>query len=985
MKKIAHVLMAALLTITMAAGGFPAAALAEETGATTEASAQQKTAREPSADNDAKNATEAEQPTSGNDAAKEPEPETASPKVTDEPMPTLAADAHVYTNSDTATSGSVTLKVEWNDPVIGEPTTFHVSATGGSGAYLFRMDAPSYTSPGEYAYESVADPSRGEWLSYTEACVSHDFTFTTTATGTYNFRFYLMDKAGGVYYLRTSTFIQVTNDAHPSVASIVDNAVSQAKAETNGSEYEMALWLHDWLLDQLEYDNSLKWSSAESALARGLGTCQAYESAYSKLLTAAGITNSETRDTYDGHTWNAAKLDSEWYQIDCTWDDTSDNFYGDLDQRHLYFCITDELMAIAHKGHAEIYTADGYVTRSMSLKDNYFVRNGKADEWAAKYADRIQKHLDAKKTEFSIDADNQSFPPSISGIQNGIVAYAMSQRQWNACGVKVDFTAVSNVTTQSSSKWTAKYDFTAKYISAAPIPDGSYKIMSTIDGSTGILASESGCSMSKAPRALDFKFDTVSGRYLVTSDGKALTLSGTELFIAAPNGSASQQWTLMEVNGGYALINAASGKAIDDRWRDTREGALAWAYTSSLGDPAQTWTLAAPSAQTVTDGSFRILSSINGLMGVSALEEGCEMSSAAGCLDFKFDVGTGLYTLTSAGNALTMKGAELSLKPSDGSASQQWSVVEVDGGYTLVNAASGKAIDDRWRDTREGALVWGYESNLGDRAQTWTLKAPEEQTIEDGEYRVLSGLDSRMAVEISNFGCTLKSSAEAIRFERDDATGYYKLSKGDLSLTADGYTACLAKPNGKGTQLWRVGKTEGGYTITNAANGMALDAKWCMAMEGSEVWLYSSNATKAQTWSLKEPETRAVADGLYNIMSTIDGIAGVSASEFGCTMSQMPCAFKFEYSTETGLYRISATGMALQMSEANIFLAKTNGAPNEQWSVVKVDGGYTLVNAASGKAIDDRWRDTREGALVWGYESNLGDRAQTWALVPIIP
>lgn len=118
----------------------------------------------------------------------------------------------------------------------------------------------------------------------------------------------------------------------------------------------------------------------------------------------------------------------------------------------------------------------------MSLKDNYFVRNGKADEWAAKYADRIQKHLNAKKTEFSIDADNQSFPPSISGIQNGIVAYAMSQRQWNACGVKADFTAVSNVTTQSSSKWTAKYDFTAKYISAAPIPDGSYKNMSTIDG-----------------------------------------------------------------------------------------------------------------------------------------------------------------------------------------------------------------------------------------------------------------------------------------------------------------------------------------------------------------------------------------------------------------------------------------------------------------------------------------------------------------------
>lgn len=47
-----------------------------------------------------------------------------------------------YQHSDSATSGSVTLTVEWNDPVLGQPTTFHVSATGGSGSYLFRMDAP---------------------------------------------------------------------------------------------------------------------------------------------------------------------------------------------------------------------------------------------------------------------------------------------------------------------------------------------------------------------------------------------------------------------------------------------------------------------------------------------------------------------------------------------------------------------------------------------------------------------------------------------------------------------------------------------------------------------------------------------------------------------------------------------------------------------------------------------------------------------------
>lgn len=115
-----------------------------------------------------------------------------------------------YQHSETATSGSVTMKVEWNDPVLGQPTTFHLSATGGSGAYKFRMDAPSYTNPNEMAYESVADPSCGEWMNYTNECNSTDYSFTMTASGTYNFRFYLMDKAAGVYYLRVSTYIQVS-------------------------------------------------------------------------------------------------------------------------------------------------------------------------------------------------------------------------------------------------------------------------------------------------------------------------------------------------------------------------------------------------------------------------------------------------------------------------------------------------------------------------------------------------------------------------------------------------------------------------------------------------------------------------------------------------------------------------------------------------------------------------------------------------------
>ena len=211
-------------------------------------------------------------------------------------------------------------------------------------------------------------------------------------------------------------------------------------------------------LDYTSAEFNAQYPMTESALTRELGTCQSYESAYAKLLTAAGIENSETRDTYDGHTWNAMKLDGQWYQTDCTWDDSSDNWYS-FDQRRLYFGLTDELMAIAHPGHSKIYTTDDYKTRSTSLADNYFVRTGDAAKWAKAYSDRIQKNLDAGKTEFEITADNASYPPSISGIQNGIIAYAINQMTWTT-----DKAAVTLNATGSANS----FKFTAEYASKSP-------------------------------------------------------------------------------------------------------------------------------------------------------------------------------------------------------------------------------------------------------------------------------------------------------------------------------------------------------------------------------------------------------------------------------------------------------------------------------------------------------------------------------------
>ncbi|MGO5294299.1 RICIN domain-containing protein [Collinsella sp. LCP21S3_A3] len=253
-------------------------------------------------------------------------------------------------------------------------------------------------------------------------------------------------------------------------------------------------------------------------------------------------------------------------------------------------------MAIAHSDHTANYQKGDYAYRSTDLSNNYFVRNGKADEWAEKYADRIQQHLNAKEESFSIDADNQSFPPSISGIQYGIIAYAINQREWKAQGANVELDATSNVTNESNIKWSAKYDLIAKYATTAPkklVEDGEYLLAPSLGPSLAVSASGSGCSLSASASPIRFAFDGATGCYRLTSGGMALTASGSAAVLAEPDGSASQLWRVEACEGGWSVASLASGLALDVYCRSTVEGNLVWLYEPN-GTAAQAWELSAP-------------------------------------------------------------------------------------------------------------------------------------------------------------------------------------------------------------------------------------------------------------------------------------------------------------------------------------------------------------------------------------------------------
>ncbi len=142
--------------------------------------------------------------------------------------------------------------------------------------------------------------------------------------------------------------------------------ISQLREEGITGEWESALWLHDWLVNNANYDYTYTWYDPEGVLIYGTGVCQSYAIAFSELLNEMGIENTIVSSQEMDHAWNLVKIGGEWCHIDCTWDDPG---IGGL-ENHTYFGMNDGLIARDH-----IWDRNSY-TNSASLQNYYPIRNG---------------------------------------------------------------------------------------------------------------------------------------------------------------------------------------------------------------------------------------------------------------------------------------------------------------------------------------------------------------------------------------------------------------------------------------------------------------------------------------------------------------------------------------------------------------------------------------------------------------------------------
>ena len=163
-----------------------------------------------------------------------------------------------------------------------------------------------------------------------------------------------------------------TADELPAAKAAFDAATAKALSGiTNDmSQYEIELYLHDYLVNNVKYVNGTSnTNNAYGALVNGQAVCEGYADAFQYLLTQAGISSCVVTGTSkgEGHAWNLVKIDGEYYYVDVTWDDQDNgkNFYA-------YFNVTTAQLEEDHTIIPEFYT----LPICTATAANYFTVNG---------------------------------------------------------------------------------------------------------------------------------------------------------------------------------------------------------------------------------------------------------------------------------------------------------------------------------------------------------------------------------------------------------------------------------------------------------------------------------------------------------------------------------------------------------------------------------------------------------------------------------
>ncbi len=261
-----------------------------------------------------------------------------------------------------------------------EDTVWTATVTGGSGNYQFKFYLLNKIDPnGGLTNDNVnLHGCRDVWSE------DNTFTYRLVVPETYYLAVFVedveaKDDADNPLSLLLAYKYVVADDTRittaQKAAELADECLAAVGADA--TDYEKALWLHDWITHNAYYSQGQQlYYSEDGVLIRGEGVCDSYCKAYRLLLKNVGIECDRILNQRGTHAWNRARLEGDWVQIDATWDDPGSSTDPESGrERHLYFGLTDELM---QEDHAYDASED---KPCVTLAMHYYVRQGLADQW----------------------------------------------------------------------------------------------------------------------------------------------------------------------------------------------------------------------------------------------------------------------------------------------------------------------------------------------------------------------------------------------------------------------------------------------------------------------------------------------------------------------------------------------------------------------------------------------------------------------------
>ncbi len=178
--------------------------------------------------------------------------------------------------------------------------------------------------------------------------------------------------------------------------------IADSIAKVGMRDYELELAIHDYIVNNTRYDElNFKNNTIPpvdyteyGVFINGVAVCEGYAEAAGRLLGMTGIPTmiiSGYGKSGESHAWNLVKIQNEYCQLDCTYDDPVGNTSELGVISHEYFNLSDKIIARDHRWYASDYP------RAITMRYSFYNLGYSAKDSAGNVYQKITSQLELQR------------------------------------------------------------------------------------------------------------------------------------------------------------------------------------------------------------------------------------------------------------------------------------------------------------------------------------------------------------------------------------------------------------------------------------------------------------------------------------------------------------------------------------------------------------------------------------------------------------